>query len=230
VALRADLSVDAAPGDVRNAPRAGLSILDRHTVKLRRVGDPASPFDQDGDDILMARVADGDPIAYRVLARRHVRRALAVAQRIVGNASDAEELVQEALLRVWLHAHRWQPERAGFTTWFYRILTNLCLDLARRPTMPALDGVPEPVDPAPGPFAQAEGRQIARAISQALAALPASQRVAVTLCYYEDMSCADAAKILAVSVSAMEALLVRGRRALRAQLSSLARDVSESTQ
>jgi RNA polymerase sigma-70 factor (ECF subfamily) len=166
----------------------------------------------------MTLLAGGDGSALRILAQRHVRRALAIAERILGNKSDAEEIVQEAMLRIWTHAHYWKPERARFVTWFQRILVNLCLDRTRRPAMAALDESHHPVDPTPGPDVQAEGRQVGRAIAAAIGALPARQRVALTLCYYQDMSCAEAAKVLAISVSSMEALLVRGRRTLREQL------------
>jgi RNA polymerase sigma-70 factor (ECF subfamily) len=181
----------------------------------------------ESDEALMARVAEGSAPSFQILAERHVRRALALAQRIVGNVSDGEELVQEALLRVWLHADRWQPERGRFATWFHRILTNLCLDRQRRPTLPAIGDEAIPADPAPGPHARLEGRQIARAIAAAIEALPIRQRTALTLCYYQDMSCAEAAKVLSISVSAMEALLVRGRRSLRETLRRLELDDSE---
>lgn len=179
------------------------------------------------DNILMMRVVEGSATAFQVLAQRHVRQALAIAQRIVHNASDAEELVQEAFLRLWTNAHRWDPGRAPFTTWFYRILTNLCIDRLRRATISPLAGTEQVVDPQPGPLARAEGRQIARAIAAAIAALPVRQRTALTLCYYHDMSCAEAAKVLSISVSAMEALLVRGRRTLRERLRTLELDGSE---
>jgi RNA polymerase sigma-70 factor (ECF subfamily) len=185
-------------------------------------------YEEQPDDILMARVVEGSAAAFQILAQRHVRQAIAIAQRITHNASDAEELVQEALLRLWTNAHRWDSTRAPFKTWFYRILTNLCIDRLRRATISPLVAAEQAIDPQPGPLARAEGRQIARAIADAIAALPVRQRTALTLCYYHDMSCAEAAKVLSISVSAMEALLVRGRRTLREHLRSLELDGSES--
>jgi len=204
------------PVDDRRARSSPLLLA--MTAGLPR-GDAA-----DSDDILMAQIVAGDAGAFRRLAQRHVRPALAIAQRIVRNPSDAEELVQEALLRLWTQAHRWDPARAQVATWFYRILTNLCIDRQRRATASPLEAAEQAVDPQPGPHARAEGRQIARAIADAIAALPVRQRTALTLCYYHDMSCAEAAKVLAISVSAMEALLVRGRRTLREQLRRLELD------
>jgi len=84
------------------------------------------------DHDLMARVARGDERAFRVLARRHAAGALRLARRILGSEALAEEIVQEALWRVWRAAPRWRPD-AAFRTWFYRVVTNLCLNAKRRP-------------------------------------------------------------------------------------------------
>ena len=84
------------------------------------------------DHALMARAAEGDERAFRVLAQRHTGSALTLARRILRNDAMAEEIVQDALLRVWVHAPRWRPE-AAFRTWFYRVVVNLCLNAKRRP-------------------------------------------------------------------------------------------------
>ena len=76
----------------------------------------------DSDEALMARVARGDEVAYRLLSRRHVPAMLGLARRILGNAADAEDVAQEAMLRVWTHAPRWQP-LAAFRTWLTRIVS-----------------------------------------------------------------------------------------------------------
>jgi RNA polymerase sigma-70 factor (ECF subfamily) len=170
--------------------------------------------------MLMARIVAGDQAAFHRFAQRHVARLLAVAQRIIGNQSDAEEIVQDALLRVWLHAPDWRPGAARVTSWVYRIVVNLALDHLRRNRgrLLSLDDVGDPADPAPDAQMQAEGRQLEGFIAGAIAALPARQRVALTLCYFEQMDCAEAAQIMQISVSAMESLLVRGRRTLRERL------------
>src|SRR6266481_183164 len=88
-------------------------------------------MDEASDEDLMRRVAGGDERAFRLLARRYAARAVALARRVTGNDADAEEVVQEALLRVWTNAPRWRP-LAAFRTWFYRIVLNLCLSRQRR--------------------------------------------------------------------------------------------------
>ena len=89
-------------------------------------------MDEASDDELVARVANGDETACRLLVDRHLSRVIAVARRMLGNQSDAEEVAQEVFLRVWTHADRWEPGRAQFSTWLHRVATNLCLDRLRR--------------------------------------------------------------------------------------------------
>jgi RNA polymerase sigma-70 factor, ECF subfamily len=172
------------------------------------------------DTALMARIVAGDQAAFHRFAERHVARFLAIAQRIIGNQSDAEEVVQDALLRVWLHAPEWQAGAARVTSWAYRIVVNLALDhLRKHRSRPLpLDDAGDPADPAPGAQLVAEGRQLESFIARAMAELPARQRIALTLCYFEQLDCAEAAQIMQISVSAMESLLVRGRRTLRERL------------
>jgi RNA polymerase sigma-70 factor (ECF subfamily) len=189
------------------------------------VGGPAARGDADASDqVLIASIGRGDQRAFEAFASRHVARSLAVAQRIVGNPSDAEEIVQDALLRVWRHAPRWQAGHAQVTTWLYRILVNLALDRVRRNRgrFVALVEAGEQADPAPDSHMVAEGRQLERFVARAVAALPARQRAALTLCCFEAMDCADAAQIMDISVAAMESLLVRGRRTLRERLDQFA--------
>ncbi|MDE1149248.1 MAG: RNA polymerase sigma factor [Azospirillaceae bacterium] len=181
-----------------------------------------------GDDALLARIAEGDRQAFALLAGRHAPKAMKLAQRILGNAADADEVVQEAMLRVWTGAKNWIPDgRARFSTWLHRVVVNLCVDRRRRPAFAGLEGIPEPPDPTPSAVSMMARQQTAKLVSQALAELPERQRLAVTLCYYEERSAADAAQILSLSVSAVESLLARARRALRVRLSGVVQDTGE---
>ncbi len=172
----------------------------------------------DSDEALMARVARGDEPAFRDLSRRHLPAMLGLARRILGNAADAEDVAQEAMLRVWTHAPRWQP-LALFRTWLTRVVVNLCLDRKRRAPWVALDAAGELVDPAPGIVEKAEHDERERLVAAAIAELPARQRTAIVLTYGEGMSNAQVAEILDTSVSAIETLLVRGKQNLRTRLS-----------
>jgi RNA polymerase sigma-70 factor (ECF subfamily) len=176
----------------------------------------------DSDDVsdvaLMSRVARSDQSAYRELTRRHLPAMLGLARRILGNAADAEDVAQEAMLRVWTHAPRWQP-LAAFRTWLTRVVVNLCLDRKRRRPWVALEAAGEIVDPTPGVTETAEQTERERMLSAAIAELPARQRSAIVLTYSEGMSNAQVAEILDTSVSAVETLLIRGKQNLRARLS-----------
>jgi RNA polymerase sigma-70 factor (ECF subfamily) len=181
--------------------------------------------DAESDDALILRIAAGDQLAFRTFAHRHVVKSLAIAQRIIGNSSDAEEVVQDALLRIWQHAGDWQSGSARVTSWLYRIVVNLAIDrLRQRREFVSIDDAGDPTDPAPSAEMHVEGRQLETFIASAIAELPARQRAALTLCYFQAMECSEAALVMGISVSAMEALLVRGRRTLRARLDTHATD------
>lgn len=169
---------------------------------------------EDTDEALMARVARGDQPAFRMLSRRHLPAMVAIARRILGNAADAEDVAQEAMLRVWTHAPRWQP-LAAFRTWLTRVVVNLCLDRKRRAQWVPLETAGELVDPALGIVERKELDERERLLRQAIENLPDRQRVAIVLTYNEGMSNAQVADVLDTSVSAVETLLVRGKQRLR---------------
>jgi RNA polymerase sigma-70 factor (ECF subfamily) len=174
------------------------------------------------DRILLARIGEGDHLAFDALMRRHLAFVLRLAQRMVGNPTDADEIAQEAFLRVWRVAARWRQDGdARFRTWLYRVVVNLCLDRRRRvPELP-LEEIAEPPDHGPSSLDRIYAGETARLVAQAVDDLPQRQKAAILLCYYAGVNGAEAAGILEVSVSALESLLVRGRRALRLSLAAL---------
>lgn len=169
------------------------------------------------DEDLMSAVAAGDAAAFRVLCERYGVRAVGFARRFVGDAPDAEDIAQEALLRVWRAAPRWRPE-AKFGTWFYRITINLCLNHRRRLSFLGLEASGERADPAPDALARLERAEEDRELLAAVSGLPERQRAAILLTYWEGLSNADVSEILGTSVSGVETLLVRARRSLRHSL------------
>jgi len=174
------------------------------------------PDDAPGDDRLLSSVGEGDRRAFRRLMDRHSRSMLALAQRVTGNAQDAEEIVQEAFLKTWIMAPRWRSDGgAQFSTWLYRVVLNACLDNTRRKVFAPLEDAGDPSDPAPGGLEVAMSVQCRQLIGQALAELPERQQAALSLYYYGEVSAVRAATILKMSRPALEALLVRGKRALR---------------
>lgn len=180
------------------------------------------------DDELMRRAGSGDRQAFQGLVDRHMPRAVALATRVAGNRTDAEEIVQEAFLRTWLKAPDWRDETvpggARFTTWFTRILINLCIDRRRRPALAPIEAAGEIASGDADGFQSVARAETGARVAAAVAALPDRQRAALTLCHWDGMSNIEAAEILGLTVGALESLLVRARRTLRAALADLAPD------
>ena len=189
----------------------------------------AGPLDtveiQDEDKELLDRLAAGDEAAFRALVERHVDRAYAIALRIVGNAADAEDVVQDTMLKVWTHRGRWQHGRAKFSTWLYRVVSNRCIDLRRRPRTENVDAVPEVADTQPGAIEIIERNELNGMRELAMQRLPEQQRVAVILSYHENMSNGEIAEVMDTTVAAVESLLKRGRQQLRELLKRHERDL-----
>ncbi|MFC7331893.1 RNA polymerase sigma factor [Rhodocista pekingensis] len=179
---------------------------------------PENTTRSESDEALVGRVAAGDRAAYAELVARHLDRTVTVAVRVLGSRAAAEDVAQEAFLRLWQSADRFRPEAARFSTWFYRITVNLCLDARRRPVHDDLESADEPADPAEDAVTRIERRQTAEAVARAVQDLPERQRAAVSLTYDLGLSNAEAATSLGIGVKAFEALLVRARRALRERL------------
>ena len=175
----------------------------------------------------MAAIGRGDRQAFAGLVERHARRAAALAARITLNRSDAEEVVQEAFMRVWVKAPNWRPQSeagAQFGTWFHRILVNLSIDRRRKPANEELEQAGEIAGDAPSALDAVEGGETARRVAEAVAELPERQRAALAMCHFEGMSNIEAAAALGLSVGAVESLLVRARRALKESLADLRPD------
>jgi RNA polymerase sigma-70 factor (ECF subfamily) len=181
------------------------------------------PREDAADAELMRDAAAGDRAAFDVLVGRHAERTLRLALRVLGDAAEAEEVAQEALLRAWQAAAAFDPARAQFTTWLHRITLNLAIDRTRRRAAapPAGEAVLAGLaDPTPGPEAAAVAAQDRALLAAALAQLPARQRAAIALAYEDGLSGAEAAAALDVSERALEGLLRRARLMLRRILSS----------
>ena len=171
------------------------------------------------DDHLLALIGQGDREAFRRVLERHARIMLSLAERITGNPDDAAEVVQEAFLKVWTMASDWRVDGpAAFATWFHRVVFNASIDRRRRRPWIPLDEAPETVDPAPDGVTAAMLRQRRGAVLAAIGELPERQRDALLTHYFAESAGPEMAVRLGLSVGAVEALLVRARRALRKAL------------
>ena len=169
------------------------------------------------DKQLMLRVAEGDYRSFDILVRRHQPTAWRVAYRFLGDSAEAEDIAQEAFLKILTAAPRYKPT-ASFSTYLYRVVFRLCVDNTRKKRPLCIDTLPERVDSSPDPEITLDLKDRDDLIRKALDALPSRQRMAVILKYYEGLSYADIARAMATTVKAVERLLGRARKTLQSSL------------
>ena len=169
------------------------------------------------DEALLLAIGRGDEEAFAVLVHRHQAWAWSLALRFLGERQNAEDVVQEAFLRLLQAAPRYRP-RAAFRTYFYRIITRLCLDQARKKRSIFSADLPDAPHPGPDPSDSILQQEISAAVRAALDRLPANQRMAVVLRYYEELDYRGIAEALQISTKAVERLLARARERLRASI------------
>lgn len=179
----------------------------------------------DEDKDLLDRLALGEEAAFRLLVARHIDRAYAIALRILSSSADAEDVVQDTMLKVWTHRGRWQHGRAKFSTWLYRVVSNRCIDLRRKPRTENVDVVPEVADSKPDASSVIERAEMNSLLEAAMQRLPEQQRIAVILSYHESMSNGEIAGVMDTTIAAVESLLKRGRQQLRELLRRHERDI-----
>jgi RNA polymerase sigma-70 factor (ECF subfamily) len=182
----------------------------------------SAPTDALSDEDLLDAFASGDPAAARALTLRLTPRVLGYAARLLSDRAEAEDVAQEAMLRLWRSAPGWRRGEAQVTTWLYRVVTNLCNDRHRRRKVRAatpLEDAPEVADTAAGAEAGLIEAGRMSALQAALAALPDRQRQAVVLRHIEGLTNPEIAAIMEIGVEAVESLTARGKRALAAALS-----------
>ena len=170
------------------------------------------------DDALLVLYANGDAAAARVLTLRLTPRVFSHAYRVLGDRDEAEDVAQEALIRLWKIAPDWRQGEAKVTTWLYRVVANLCTDRLRKARGVALDAVAEPADESRGPAETLLEQARMDALQAALGDLPERQRQAVVLRHIEGLGNPEIAEILEISVEAVESLTARGKRALAVAL------------
>ena len=180
---------------------------------------PRSGIDDNGEETeLLARVAAGEADAFRGLVDRHLPTVLAIARRMLRDDAEAEDVAQEALLRLWRNAAGLELGPHGVRPWLRRVASNLCIDRVRaRRNTSVVEEVPEESAPATR-LRHLTERELGARVDAALQALPERQRLAITLFHYEGMSQVEVGEVLGVSDEAVESLLARARRTLKVTL------------
>ncbi|MFH1805954.1 MAG: sigma-70 family RNA polymerase sigma factor [Pseudomonadota bacterium] len=193
------------------------------TIDIRMSGtvDASADLNSLDDEMLVARVVASDKAAYRVLVERYYRGIQGIARRMGLGNGDAEDVAQDVFVRVWLHRERWRPEGAKFKTWLYRVAVNRVIDFKRRPQpVEGCDIEAEP-DDAMSPVEKLAQHEEFQRLRNAVRNLSDQQQIAINLFYDRELSNAEAAEIMGVSLNAMESLLKRARQRLREELKNM---------
>jgi RNA polymerase sigma-70 factor (ECF subfamily) len=196
------VGVESPPSPVRGPGPEGprRASLDRARAMARTDPSPGAtaPTAQPADEALFQRFLDGDPAAFETLAARYRDRAYWVAFHMVRDADEALDLAQEAFART-LTAARAFDVRMKFSTWFFRILSNLCIDVLRKRKTRQVVSCEEPEevpDAGRGPADEAGARELERRVAGILAVLPPQHRAVLVLRDLQGLPTPEIAKIL----------------------------------
>ena len=171
------------------------------------------------DEILLDEIQKGSSSAFAVLVRRHGRKYYGLAYRYTASREEAEDIIQTAFVKLWENPYVWNPRKgAKFTTWFYRIVVNLCLDSRKKHKAFIISESFEAEDENQNQERDVAGSEEKELLAKEIAALPSRQKIALILCFYEDLSHENAAKTMNVSVKALQSLLMRAKTTLKRRM------------
>ena len=177
-------------------------------------------LNEDTDEGLMALIQKGDHQAFATLVRRHSDRFYGLAWRLLGNDAEADDVVQDAFLKLWAQPDMFRRDAgAKFTTWFYRVVSNMALDKLRgRKRWTGAEVLEGMADKGKLSDQAYEDKEMQKLMAHAINELPERQKLALTLCFYEGLSVAEAAQVIGVGEKAVESLLMRAKAGLKNDL------------
>jgi RNA polymerase sigma-70 factor, ECF subfamily len=171
------------------------------------------------DHELLALIQDGSGQAFAALVERHTERFYRLAFRYLQSKEAAEDVVQDAFLKLWENPALWQPERnSKFTTWFYRIVVNLCLDQRKKKRPDPLndpDVITDDREPVDETMMRAQEQKM---VEKEIAALPERQRAALNLCFDEGLTNQEAADVMGINLKALQSLIMRAKTTLKERM------------
>ncbi len=174
----------------------------------------------ESDALLLRKIKDGDSAATRILVDQYLDRLVNYSTRMLSDRSEAEDVAQEAFLRLWRNIDKWKAD-APVIHWLQRVTYNLCIDRLRKKKPVNIDDIAEPEDPFENPARSLHQMQVSTAVNVAIQKLPDRQRAAIVFVHQEGLSNIETSEIMEISVEAVESLLSRGRRGLRSLLEDL---------
>ena len=179
-------------------------------------GNMDAGFSHLDDESLIRQIQKGSHEAFSALVNRHSNRFYCIAYRLLFNKGDAEDVVQEAFLKLWDRPQLWNSSKqAKFTTWFYKVVINLCSDLNKKRKPLELPEEMELVDNNPGQDVLLDTHHKQALVDRLIQELPERQQLALNLCFYEGSSNEQAAEIIGVKVKAVQSLIMRAKTTLK---------------
>ena len=180
------------------------------------------------DALLLAKIKEGDIVSTRILVDQNLNIIVNYGARMLGDRSEAEDIAQEAFLRLWQNLDKWRAD-APVIHWLQRVTYNLCIDRLRKKKLVNIDNIIEPEDRFENPAESLYQSQLSIKINEAMQKLPERQRAAIIFSHQQGFSNIETAQAMDISIEAVESLLSRGRRKLRILLEGLEQEIKETT-
>ncbi len=192
-----------------------LSAYYRHKITTA-MDDNLSQLD---DEFLIRLIQEGKHEAFAEIVNRHSKRFYSIGYRFLFNKDDAEDIVQEAFLKLWEKRLSWdQSKEAKFTTWFYKVVVNLCIDHNRKKKPVPLSEDMQLVDKQQGQEGLLHEKQKQAVLDRFIQELPERQQLSLNLCFYEGLSNQEAAEIIGVNLKALQSLIMRAKMTLKGKM------------